>query len=95
MARRMVSDDQEVYRVQVTRRERRDNPDWVRGAFSPDNPRFLFDGPEYVSTYGPYNSLGAARGQLTSYTTDAYGELPRGVLGGQIQKAHTVWEDVQ
>ncbi|MEV4037691.1 hypothetical protein [Streptomyces umbrinus] len=94
MARRMVGDDQEVYRVLITFRERRDNPDWVRGVYDSDNPRVLFDGPEFTSTYGPYNSLGAARGQLTSHTPNSYGHPHNGFVGGRIQKAHTTWEDV-
>lgn len=94
MARRMVGDDQEVYRVVVVQRSRRDNPEWPRGVLGPGNPRFLWDGDEYTSTYGPYNSIGAARGQLTAHTVDAYGGNLNGVVGGKIQKAHTTWEDV-
>jgi len=94
MARRMVGDDQEVYRVLITFRERRDNPNWVRGVYDRDNPRVLFDGPEVTSTYGPHNSLGAARGQLTSYTPNSYGHPQNGFVSGRIQKAHTTWEDV-
>lgn len=95
MARRMVGDDQGVYRVVVVRRERRDNPDWQRGVTGPGNPRFCWDGPEHSYTYGPYNSIGAARGQLTCHTVDAYGGNLNGVIGGKIQKATTTWEDVE
>ncbi|MEU1074331.1 MULTISPECIES: hypothetical protein [unclassified Streptomyces] len=95
MARRMVGDDQDVYRVLITCRERRDNPDWVRGPVGPGNPRVLFDGPEFTTAYGPYNSLGAARGQLTSHTPNEYGWPQQGFVRGRIQKAHTVWEDVE
>jgi hypothetical protein len=94
MARRMVGDHQEVYRVVIVARYRRDNPDWERGVVGPDNPRFLWDGPEYTREYGPYNSIGAARGQLTTNTTDAYGGPLNGIVRGKIQKAHTTWEDV-
>lgn len=92
MARRYVSDDQQVFRVLVVRRQRRDNPDWERG--SVDSPRFLWDGPEHTTAYGPYNSIGAARGQLTFHTVDVYGRAYAGVVGGRIQRAHTTWEDV-
>ncbi|KUF18832.1 hypothetical protein AT728_07300 [Streptomyces silvensis] len=92
MARRLVSDDQPMFRVLVVQRQRRDNPDWERGNVG--SPRFLWDGPEYTTAYGPYNSIGAARGQLTFHTVDAYGEPRNGVVGGRIQRAHTTWEDV-
>ncbi|MFD3361583.1 hypothetical protein ACFWW5_00585 [Streptomyces albidoflavus] len=95
MARRMVGDNQDVYRVVVTQRTSRDNPNWVRGEIRPDNPRFLWDGPEWEQAYGPYNSIGAARGRLTTLTTDIDGSTPPGVTGGRIEKAHTTWEEVQ
>ncbi|WP_157882412.1 hypothetical protein [Streptomyces silvensis] len=81
-----------MFRVLVVQRQRRDNPDWERGNVG--SPRFLWDGPEYTTAYGPYNSIGAARGQLTFHTVDAYGEPRNGVVGGRIQRAHTTWEDV-
>lgn len=94
MARRMVGDDQDVYRVLITYRERRDNPCWVRGEYGSDNPRVLFDGPEVTTSYGPYNTLGAARGQLTSHTPNERGWPRNGFVCGKIQKATTTWEDV-
>ncbi|WDM16706.1 hypothetical protein J3S85_37705 [Streptomyces lavenduligriseus] len=93
MARRLVSDDQQMFRVLVVRRQRRDNPDWERGNI--DSPRFFWDGPEYTTAYGPYNTIGTARGQLTYHTVDAYGEPVKDVVSGRIQRAHTTWEDVQ
>ncbi|MFF6928323.1 hypothetical protein [Streptomyces californicus] len=93
MARRYVSDDQQMFRVMVVRRQRRDNPDWERGNI--DSPRFFWDGPKYSTAYGPYNSIGTARGQLTFHTTDVYGETPKGVVGGWIEKATTTWERVE
>ncbi|MEU7039812.1 hypothetical protein AB0A77_01985 [Streptomyces varsoviensis] len=95
MARRMVGDEQDMYRVVVIRRRHRDNPDWKRGVIGPGNDRLLFDGAEYTSTYGPYNSIGAARGQLTFHTLDTYGEPGRGVVRGWIEKARTTWEVVE
>jgi hypothetical protein len=92
MARRLVNDDHQLFRVVVIRRQRRDNPDWERGNL--DTERFLWDGPEYTTAYGPYNTLGAARGQLTFYTVDAYGGPVRGVVSGHIEKATTTWERV-
>ncbi|MES9554799.1 MULTISPECIES: hypothetical protein [unclassified Streptomyces] len=92
MARRLVADDQPLFRVLVTRRQRRNNPDWDRGNI--DSPRFLWDGPEHTSAYGPYNTLGTARGQLTFHTVDAYGTPMHGVVSGHIEKATTTWERV-
>ncbi|MFD3790799.1 hypothetical protein [Streptomyces cyaneofuscatus] len=92
MARRLVNDDQQLFRVVVIRKECRDNPDWERGNIA--SPRFLWDGPEYTTAYGPYNTVGAARGQLTFHTTDAYGEPVKGVVSGHIEKATTTWERV-
>jgi hypothetical protein len=92
MARRLVSDEQQMFRVIIVRRQRRDNPEWERGNL--DSPRFLWDGPEYSTAYGPYNSIGTARGQLTHHTVDAYGGSLRGVVRGKIQRAHTEWSDV-
>lgn len=94
MARRMVGDGQEIYRVVITRRHSRDNPDWVRGRITPDNPRVLWDGGEYDTHYGPYNSIGAARGQLTVGITDAYGGYRNGIVAGWIEKATVTWERV-
>ncbi|MFD4699805.1 hypothetical protein [Streptomyces niveus] len=95
MARQMVSDDHELYRVIVVRLPQKENPNWQRGLIGPGNPRFVYEGKPFESTYGPYNSIGAARGQLTFRTLDAYGEPARGVVGGRIQKATTTWEDVR
>lgn len=93
MARQSVNDDQPMFRVLITRRQRRENPDWERGNTA--SPRFLWDGAEYVTAYGPYNSIGAARGQLTSYTTDVYGNTQPGVLDGHIEQATTTWKRTQ
>ncbi|MFB7029645.1 MULTISPECIES: hypothetical protein [unclassified Streptomyces] len=89
MARRLVSDDQKMFRVVVIERERRDNPTWERGNVA--SARFLWDGPEYTISYGPYNTPGAARGQLTFHTVDAYGKPREGVVSGHIEEAHTTW----
>lgn len=89
MARRLVNDDQQMFRVIIVRRQRRDNPQWERGNLA--SPRFLWDGPEYTSAYGPFPKLGTARGQLTFHTVDAYGNPQHGVVSGHIEQAHTVW----
>ena len=93
MARRMVGDGQELYRVIIVRRERRDNPDWERGNIS--TPRSLYDGEEFAISYGPYNSIGAARGQLTRETVDLDGSQLEGVADGWIEKARITWTQVQ
>lgn len=92
MARRLVSDGQRVFRVLVVERARRDNPEWKRGDVS--SPRFLWDGPEGTTAYGPYNTIGAARGQLTFHTVDVYGNARNGVVSGHIEEAHTTWARV-
>ena len=94
MSRRMVGDDQEVYRVVVVRRRQRENPDWERG--NVESPYFLYDGEEYETAYGPYNSIGSARGQLTRQTVDMIGGggAYSGVVSGRIEKAETVWKVV-
>lgn len=89
MARRLVSDEQKMFRVVIVERQRRDNPNWERGNLA--SPRFLWDGPEYLTAYGPYNTIGAARGQLTFHTVDAYGGPRDGVVSGHIEQAHTTW----
>ena len=93
MARRSVADDQPMYRVVVVRRARRDNPDWERGNI--DTPRFLWDGAEYTTTYGPYNSPGTARGQLTHHTTDSWGNAPQDIVSGHIEQAAITWKRVR
>lgn len=94
MARRMVGDGQDVYRVVVIQRASRINPDWQRGVIGPGNPRILHDGEEGRHIYGPYNSIGAARGQLTSNTLGYGGEPRPGVVRGWIEKATTTWRVV-
>lgn len=70
MARQMVGDDDDVYRLRVTL----ERPDY-KG--------------DTVQFYGPFNSIGAARGQRTVYEKRSW------VKDAQIQSAHTVWSDVQ
>ncbi|MFF5642090.1 hypothetical protein ACFY8Q_07220 [[Kitasatospora] papulosa] len=92
MARRLVSDDNQMFRVVIIARQRRDNPNWQRGNLA--SPRFLWDGPEFTATYGPYTTIGAARGQLTYHTVDAYGAPISGVVSGHVEKATTTWKRV-
>lgn len=80
MARRLVGDGQEVYRVEIVRKQ------W-------DEPLGGWGDVEYVAHYGPYNSLGVARSQLTRRTGDG-GGFCFSVVSGKIQKATTTWEDV-
>lgn len=92
MARRLVSDDQKMFRVVVIARQRRDNPKWERGNLA--SPRFLWDGPEYTTAYGPFPTLGGARGQLTFRTVDVNGTPLDGVVSGRIEQGHTTWAPV-
>lgn len=94
MSRRMVGDNQEVYRVVIVQKERRQNPDWIRGNITTGEPYYLYNGPEFEASYGPYNSLGAARAMVTRETLD-YNKQPRpGVVSGRVEKATTTWETV-
>lgn len=72
MARQMVSDGDEVYRLKVT-------------VTAPDG-----SGREFARYYGPFNSLGAARGQRTVYVKNR-----RRVVSAQIQHADVKWSDVE
>ncbi|MEU8840270.1 hypothetical protein AB0D97_14215 [Streptomyces roseus] len=92
MARRMVGDDQDVFRVVIVRRQQEQNPAW-----EPGNGERLYRYTEetYEVSCGPYNTVGAARGQLTRETWDSYNSEPYpGVVSGRVQKATTTWEDV-
>ncbi|MGV9546815.1 hypothetical protein [Streptomyces ardesiacus] len=70
MARQMVGDGDDVYRLRVELHR----PDWQG---------------ETVQFYGPFNSIGAARGQRTVYAKRSW------VKDVQIQTAYTEWSDVQ
>jgi hypothetical protein len=70
MARQMVGDDDDVYRLRVT-------------LHRPDHMGHT------VLFYGPFNSIGAARGQRTTYGKQEW------VQSAQIQSAYTEWSDVQ
>ncbi|MER6485701.1 hypothetical protein ABT264_19360 [Streptomyces virginiae] len=94
MARQFVSDEAGMFRVVVWQLPQVDNPNWQRGVINPDNPRFLYEGIAFMSTYGPYSTVGAARGQLTFRTLDAYGAPRPGVLAGHIQQGSVTWKDV-
>ncbi|MFJ9213039.1 hypothetical protein [Streptomyces sp. NPDC102264] len=70
MARQMVGDGEDVYRLKVTL----SRPNWLG---------------ETTEFYGPFNSIGAARGQRTAYAKYSWVEV------AQIQCAYTEWSDVQ
>lgn len=91
--RRMVGDGIDVYRVVVVQKKRAKNPDYVQGE---GGQYWVLTDEEYSTEYGPYNSLGAAKGVLTRETVDTWndGSLKWGVVGGRIEKADTVWRKV-
>lgn len=93
MARRMVSDAQDVFRVVVVRRAWIENPNWVRGVYD-GNDRTIPGGEPYEVAYGPYNSLGAARGQKR-FHAEPCGRPNPCVISATIQKAETVWSVVE
>ena len=91
--RRMVSDNQQVFRVIVVQFKRVKNPAYVQGG----TERYYALTDEKVETaYGPYNSIGAAKAVLTRETVDMHGDgAPRwGVVGGRIERAETTWTQV-
>lgn len=92
MARQAVGDGQDVFRVVLVERAMKRNPDHHWDQYHRDVPYYIPDpdSPPYVTTYGPYNSLGTARGQL-SYQV---GKYARNVISATVQKASTTWEDV-
>ncbi|MFD0650176.1 hypothetical protein I1A49_16460 [Streptomyces malaysiensis subsp. malaysiensis] len=94
MARRMVGDDQDVFRVVLVSKAR----EW-----SDEARRWVETGVTETEHFGPYNTIGAARGQRTSlgyvdyydYESDEWiRTMRKGVVSCRIQKAHTTWEDV-
>lgn len=70
MARQMVTEGDNVYRLKVTL----SRPNW-RG--------------ETVEYYGPFNSIGAVRGQRTVYRKQRWTESV------VVQRANTEWSDVR
>lgn len=92
--RRMVGDNQDVFRVIVVTRKWKVNPEYVQGG----TERYYVLLDETVETaYGPYNSIGTAKGILTRETIDHFngGSLRWGVVGGRIEKAETTWTKVE
>ncbi|MFF4478719.1 hypothetical protein ACFY1A_17115 [Streptomyces sp. NPDC001520] len=94
MARHMVGDGQDVYRVVLVSKAR----EW-----DDEQRRHVETDDTVTEFYGPYNTIGAARGQRTflayvDYWDDEAKEtvrvMKRGVVSCRIQKAHTTWEDV-
>lgn len=130
MARHAVADDQDVFRVTITRvypAHRKEVYDHVKdeaGNFVRDYPEgkerplghagFWYSAPlkttnhrieliperTTVETYGPYNTIGAARGMGTRRAAYAYGVVDvdgndlKASVTVRVQKATTVWEDV-
>lgn len=90
MARQAVGDGQEMFRVVVVRKQMKVNPAYERGVYDPkSNPHYIPDGDKTGQCeYGPYNSLGTARGQRTHHST-GYGAHT--VVKAWIEKASTAW----
>lgn len=89
--RRMVSDGADVYRVVVVHRKQKRNPDYVPGLGR--SVYLLLDETVEVQ-YGPYNTLGTAKGVLTKETVDRDGNPRWGIVGGRVEKATTTWTEV-
>jgi hypothetical protein len=91
MARNMAGDDPEIFRVVVEHREMVPNPEYTWGG---NSPRRFPTGKTYTRIYGPYRTLAAARGQMTSHTVGYGGGLLDHVVSGSIQRAETTWRYV-
>lgn len=89
--RRMVSDDQDVYRVVVVRKRQISNPEYRQG--SGKRP-YIYTDETYETSYGPYNTIGTAKGIQTRETRNIFGDTERGVVDSWIEKATTTWEKV-
>ena len=88
MTRRMVADDQEVFRVVVRRKKRIANPDYRQGN---RQPYWILLDEEYNTEYGPYSKLGAARGVETQ---KAYEVRYDDSTGGYNSRAARRWDVV-
>jgi hypothetical protein len=86
----MTKADADVFRVEVDYEEEELNPD----RSLPGAPWHIKTGRIAQRYYGPYRTIGAARGQLTANTRSWDGGLLRGIVGARVQKARTTWEDV-
>lgn len=89
MSRRMVGDDQDVYRVVRVRKATKHDVEET--------------GTPITEYYGPYNSIGAARAQRTVLgyvdywdrdTNENIRVMRDGVVSIGIQVARTEWSDV-
>ncbi|MFI5802944.1 hypothetical protein [Streptomyces sp. NPDC051561] len=91
----MADDDTEFYRVVVLRKAWAHNPDYLWHSEDPERrKRCIYSDTETVrSVYGPYTSLGVAKGQRTSHTIGAGGEALEGVVGSGIERARVIWEE--
>jgi hypothetical protein len=87
----MAAGDAEIYRVEVDYEEQELNPD----RHLPGAPWFVLTGRIAQRYYGPYRTLGAAKGQMTSNTQGYGGGFLKGIVGARVQKARTVWESVE
>jgi hypothetical protein len=93
MARNMVGGaDAQIFRVVVVHHHMMRNPAFPGAAHS--EPFSIPTGETYERIYGPYNTLGAARGQMTANTAAYGGGLLDYVASCHIEKAETTWKDV-
>lgn len=90
--RGMVGDEQDVFRVVVVRGKCELNPEYrQRGEGSP----CIYTDETYETSYGPYNTIGAARSIQTRETRcGPKGPFRQGVVDTWIEKATTTWEKV-
>lgn len=90
--RRMVGDEQDVYRVIVVRKDQKKNPDFDRNDRTQRSRYWLYGPGTHEVSYGPYNTIGTARAIRTRETWDVYNDCPRHyVVSSRIEKASTTW----
>lgn len=95
MARQLIDDGAELYRVVVTEKKLVANPDWEpKERYDPVNNPQTVRSETLTETrfYGPYLSKGAAKVRRTQVIRDGYGNPHTYIVGSHIEKAHVVWE---
>lgn len=95
MPRKLVDDGADIFRVVVRRKKSiGQNPayDWRTCQETGEAPYIYSETETEVEYYGPYNTEGAARGQVKYRSQDGYGNPYEAVVSAHYEKANIVWE---
>ena len=96
MARQMVDEGAQIWRVVVCKVKRIMNPeyDWETAAKT-GQPYFIYDEDQrYNEYYGPYSSEAIAKSQIKVRCQDRDGELYPDIRSAHYEKAEVVWSYV-